>query len=162
MSAYSVGEAETLIPLHDRADTARARAIGGLRPAAERALVLAACPHCKAREPAADRRARLVALSGALASAALIPIVLAACTFMIAALGIADDGLDVDGAIIILVGLAFAAISWLLVRAGVRKRIAHARDMADATVMWLGQEQEPEPVPEAVTARPAENGWPFA
>jgi len=97
-----------------------------------------------------------------LTSRATVPIVLAAFTFMIAALVIVTDHLDGDGVMTILVGLGFVAISWMLARAGIRKRVAKAHDMADATVVWLGHEQlhiVPTPTFSAVNA---DNGWPFA
>lgn len=164
VSVYSVGQAETMIPLHDVSDLARERAIAGLQPAAKRTLALAACPHCKAREPAAERRVRRAAVaSSALKSRALFPSLLALLTFSIAAEVIVLDHLYVDGAITILVGLAFTAMSWWLARATFRKRVAHAHDMADATVLWVGHEQPAAAAASApVTARPADNGWPFA
>jgi len=162
VSVASVGEAETLLPLHDRSETARSRARAGLTPAAERVLALAACPHCGARERAVESKVRRAAISAsALTSRALIPIVLAAFAFMLAALAIVIDHSYLDGVLIILVGIVFGAIAWLLARAGARKRIAHARYMADATVVWLGYEHAEPPPAIAVEAR-ASNGWPFA
>jgi hypothetical protein len=164
VSVYSVGEAETLIPLHDRSDTAREVAFAGLRPAAEHTLALAACPHCRHREQAQVRKVRFGAITAAaLTAAAVVPFVLAAMTLLIAAMVIVMEHLYLDGALTVLVGLAFVTVGWLVARHGARKRMAHQLEMADAQVMWLGFEQTA-PVPAHVPA-PAprnETGWPFA
>lgn len=165
VSAYSVGEAESFIPLQNAGRNARERSLAGLRPAAETSLALAACPHCNTREPAAVRTVRRAAISASLlTSRALVPLVLAAFTLLIGVMVIVMDHLYVDGAITLAVGLAFVAAAWLLARIGLRKRIAHAYEMADATVMWIGHEK-PEPLlempPRAMAPR-ADNGWPFA
>jgi hypothetical protein len=111
------------------------------------------------------RKVRRAAISASLlTSRALVPLVLAAFTLLIGVMVIVQDHLYVDGAITIAIGLGFVAVAWLLARIGLRKRIAHAHEMADATVVWIGHEQ-PEPVlemPPPVAAPRADNGWPFA
>ncbi len=165
VSAYSVGEAESFIPLQSVGAHARERSLAGLRPAAEHNLALAACPHCKAREPLAERKERRAAISASLlTSGALIPLVIAAFALLIGVMVIVMDHVYVDGAISILVGLGFVAIAWLLARIGFRARLTRVLDTADATVVWIGHEQ-PEAaleMPPPVMAPRADNGWPFA